>query len=560
MNEITRIHIAKTPYDIEIQAKKDLESYIKKLELYSDDANLLEDIEIRMTEILAERKIEKNGLISATDIDAMKEQLGEPKEFIGEGDIAVGVTDEDTPRRRLYRDLEGAALGGVLSGIARYLGVSAIWTRIAFLVITAFTFGTALFVYAILWIIIPPARTAAEKLESAGKLVTLASIKSLNESEVVENRLAPAMQAVVRYGLAIVLIISALAALIATGLGVYEFFADTYHLQRTGLFVVPASWEYNVAFGFLATAGVLLAVLLCLLATALFKKKWTKRFTVATIVVIAVGLLSFGTGAGIFTYKSWEQSIMAENSRTVSNVPLPTSFKGVEVLTSNTYINGGPNNILPVNVQYIVSPGAPRYELIAGNNTTKPVVTIDGNKASITIDAKYEMSNYYVIPSLTIYGPALEHITVNSSTLEYYNKDEQDNLTISTLTQHLAGNSPSGIDEVAGSFILKGSYGMVTASVEQDSSVNLNQASIQDLNVNLTSGYLNAGVVRTLHANQSDVCATEGNQYSSNRIAISGVSSKVMTFNGKEQKAETISGPCGVLIIGSEQEYDAQNL
>ena len=52
MNEITRIHIAKTAYDIEIAAKKQLEKYIKSLETYTQDSDVLTDIEIRMTELL----------------------------------------------------------------------------------------------------------------------------------------------------------------------------------------------------------------------------------------------------------------------------------------------------------------------------------------------------------------------------------------------------------------------------------------------------------------------------------------------------------------------------
>ena len=75
MKEITRIHIAKTSYDIEIGAKKELEKYITKLELYADDPNLLEDIEIRLTEILSDRGVEKDGVITAEDVDAIRTQL-----------------------------------------------------------------------------------------------------------------------------------------------------------------------------------------------------------------------------------------------------------------------------------------------------------------------------------------------------------------------------------------------------------------------------------------------------------------------------------------------------
>lgn len=49
MKEITRIHIAKQAYDIETTAKKDFEKYMKKLELYAGDPEILADIEIRIT-------------------------------------------------------------------------------------------------------------------------------------------------------------------------------------------------------------------------------------------------------------------------------------------------------------------------------------------------------------------------------------------------------------------------------------------------------------------------------------------------------------------------------
>ncbi len=51
MKEITRIHIAKVPYDAEVEAKKELEAYLRTLEAYSNDSEIINDIEIRITEI-----------------------------------------------------------------------------------------------------------------------------------------------------------------------------------------------------------------------------------------------------------------------------------------------------------------------------------------------------------------------------------------------------------------------------------------------------------------------------------------------------------------------------
>ena len=53
MKEITRIHLAKIPYEIELDAKKNLQKYLDELRKYSDE-EIFEDVEIRITEILAE--------------------------------------------------------------------------------------------------------------------------------------------------------------------------------------------------------------------------------------------------------------------------------------------------------------------------------------------------------------------------------------------------------------------------------------------------------------------------------------------------------------------------
>jgi hypothetical protein len=127
MKEITRIHIAKNPYDIEIDAKKALQKYINRLESYTDDAELLEDVEIRVTELLAERGIDANGVITSEDVTAIRTQLGEPEEFLEEGDIAVGKDvriEGDEPSRKLYRDKDEAILGGVMSGAGLDLRLS----------------------------------------------------------------------------------------------------------------------------------------------------------------------------------------------------------------------------------------------------------------------------------------------------------------------------------------------------------------------------------------------------------------------------------------------------
>ena len=69
MKEITRIHLAKTAFSVEIDAKKSLEKYLNSIQKNMHaDAEAMKEIEARMVEILAERGVMKEGVISDDDV------------------------------------------------------------------------------------------------------------------------------------------------------------------------------------------------------------------------------------------------------------------------------------------------------------------------------------------------------------------------------------------------------------------------------------------------------------------------------------------------------------
>ena len=69
MKEITRIHLAKTAFSVEIDAKKSLERYLNSIQKNMHaDAEAMKEIEARMVEILAERGVMKEGVISDDDV------------------------------------------------------------------------------------------------------------------------------------------------------------------------------------------------------------------------------------------------------------------------------------------------------------------------------------------------------------------------------------------------------------------------------------------------------------------------------------------------------------
>ena len=111
-------------------------------------------------------------------------------------------------KKRLFRNPEGKIIGGVCSGIAAYFNIGVWIPRLIFalpLVLGAFTgifhnvfnhdfdpfpnilfsgFGGTLFIaYIILWIVIPEAVTASDKLEMRGEKVDLESIKASVQEE-----------------------------------------------------------------------------------------------------------------------------------------------------------------------------------------------------------------------------------------------------------------------------------------------------------------------------------------------------------------------------------------
>lgn len=104
------------------------------------------------------------------------------------------LEDDDQQVKKLFRNSQSRALGGVCSGLAAYFGVDVVVIRLLF-VLGIFLGGAGLIVYIILWIITPEAKTITEKMQMEGEPVTISNIeenvkKSLNEKEGEESPLA----------------------------------------------------------------------------------------------------------------------------------------------------------------------------------------------------------------------------------------------------------------------------------------------------------------------------------------------------------------------------------
>lgn len=85
--------------------------------------------------------------------------------------------EDDKKIKKMFRSQDDRVLGGVASGVAAYFGVDVTVIRLLF-VLSIFLGGTGFFVYVILWIITPAAKTITEKMQMQGEPVTLSNIES----------------------------------------------------------------------------------------------------------------------------------------------------------------------------------------------------------------------------------------------------------------------------------------------------------------------------------------------------------------------------------------------
>lgn len=70
-------------------------------------------------------------------------------------------------KRRLFRDLDNKTIGGVCAGLAAFLNVDITVVRIVTL-LTMLVYGTGFLVYLVLWIVVPAAKTPADKCMMRG--------------------------------------------------------------------------------------------------------------------------------------------------------------------------------------------------------------------------------------------------------------------------------------------------------------------------------------------------------------------------------------------------------
>lgn len=186
MKKTLTINLAGMVYNIDEDAYNKLNTYLKNIEMHFSDEkevkDIMNDIETRISELLAEKISPQKQVVSIADIEEVIKTMGEPHEFGDPDKEEKRKTYSSSYHKRVYRDPDNRVLGGVCGGLGAYMGVDSLLIRVIFVIIF-FLGGAGLLIYLILWIIIPEAKTTAQKLEMRGDPVNVSNIGSFVKEE-----------------------------------------------------------------------------------------------------------------------------------------------------------------------------------------------------------------------------------------------------------------------------------------------------------------------------------------------------------------------------------------
>jgi phage shock protein PspC (stress-responsive transcriptional regulator) len=173
MNKTININLGGFFFHIDEVAYQKLQRYLESIsKSLSDDPQgkneIIADIEARISELLSEKITDARQVVNESDIDDIIVIMGQPEDYAEAeqeyNDANYSYKRNSASGKKLFRDGDDKFLGGVASGIAHYLDLDTIWVRLALLALFIFG-GFGILLYIILWILLPEAKTTAEKLQ-----------------------------------------------------------------------------------------------------------------------------------------------------------------------------------------------------------------------------------------------------------------------------------------------------------------------------------------------------------------------------------------------------------
>lgn len=323
MNTTISVNLSGAAFHIDTDAYTILQTYLQNIENNlssdTDKREVMRDIEARIAELFGDAlRRQRIEVVTSEIVYAVMEQLGQPSDFNLSED--ADSSDNQTAgtaqnggayglfRRKMYRDTDNGVIGGVCAGLAYWLGINVIWVRLIFL-LCACLWGVALPLYVVLWLLMPEARTAAQKLDMRGEEPSVENIE--REVKEMSGRPAPAGGGCLATGLKIILWTIGFFILFILGTVLVGLLTDvlgvaTGLVMLTPLGVMGAMFEHD---GWITALMIVLGIVAIVLpvfglvyALVKYARKGERTSPKAIIIcfVIWMAALLGSTGLGVY--------------------------------------------------------------------------------------------------------------------------------------------------------------------------------------------------------------------------------------------------------------------
>ena len=188
MNKVITLNLSGNAYQLEESGYEALRAYLetaaRRLHDNPDKAEIIADIESAIADKFRAVLGPHKTVVVSKEVEQILTDMGpvEDASDSREGQAAGATNASPTgaaqgmpspgvgpapAARRLYKIREGAMLGGVCNGLAAYTHLDVTVIRVLFAILTL-TYGSGILLYFLLFFLLPPAETPAEKTAAFG--------------------------------------------------------------------------------------------------------------------------------------------------------------------------------------------------------------------------------------------------------------------------------------------------------------------------------------------------------------------------------------------------------
>lgn len=200
MKKTININLGGLVFTIDEDAYDRLSRYIdalkQKFTNLEEQNEIIQDIEYRFAELFSANINKSNEVVNISMVNSAIAAMGEPEEIEDELENNENPSyqnqagSSENVIKKLFRDPDDKIFAGVISGFAKYLGIKdPIWLRIFMVLVVFAGIGFPIGIYFLLWLLVPIAKTASDKLQMNGDPINLDNIedqvrKNINTDEI----------------------------------------------------------------------------------------------------------------------------------------------------------------------------------------------------------------------------------------------------------------------------------------------------------------------------------------------------------------------------------------